>query len=139
MAYWLFKTEPSTYGFPQLTKDKETTWDGVANPQALAHLRQVKRGDEIFFYHTGDEKAVVGVMAATADASGDPPTVKVKPLRALARPVTLAELKADPATAGWELTRLPRLSIMPVPEKIWRLVLALAEKPAAASSSGRKK
>lgn len=135
MAYWLFKQEPSCYSFADLERDGETVWDGVANALALQHLRQVKRGDEILFYHTGAEKAVVGRMAAAADAVDDPAaktaTVKVRTPRPLPTSVPLAAIKADPAFAGWELLRNSRLSIMPVTEKMWRRVLALGEKPNA--------
>jgi predicted RNA-binding protein with PUA-like domain len=134
MALWLFKEEPGTYPFAQLQKDGATTWGGVTNALAQKHLRAVKKGDRIFFYHTGDEKAVVGVMEATADASPDPDdpagkrvVVGVKPVRKLAKPVTLAAIKADEAFAGWELVRLARLSVMPVPEDVWKKVEAMGK------------
>jgi predicted RNA-binding protein with PUA-like domain len=124
MAYWLFKEEPSTYNFTDLERDGQTTWDGVKNALALKHLRQVRRGDQVFFYQTGSDKAVVGVMEAVGDATDGPKgvAVRVKPVRRLPRPVTLAEIKTDPALAGWELTRLPRLSIIPVGGPEWRRV-----------------
>ncbi len=145
MAFWLFKQEPSCYSYADLERDGETVWDGVANAQALIHLRQVKQGDEILFYHTGADKAVVAVMAAAADAVRDDAattaTVRVKPVRRLPNPVSLAQIKADPALAtGWELTRHSRLSIMPVPEKIWRRLLACAATaPTKAPSAATKK
>lgn len=132
MAFWLFKEEPATYSFADLQEDGSTTWGGVANALAQKHLRAVRKGDRIFFYHTGGEKAVVGVMEAAADASPDPDdpagkraVVTVKPVRRLAKPVTLAAIKADGAFADWELVRLARLSVMPVPENLWKKVEAL--------------
>lgn len=119
MACWLFKTEPSTYSFERLERDRKTTWDGVANPVALKNLAEVRRGDEVLVYHTGGEKAVVGRARATADARRDPSDTKlwvvdVEPIARLARPVTLAEIKATPELRGWDLVRLPRLSVVRV-------------------------
>jgi predicted RNA-binding protein with PUA-like domain len=126
MALWLFKEEPNSYSFADLQRDKTTTWEGVKNAVAQKHLRAVKKGDRVFFYHTGDEKAVVGVMEVTADPqpaandeSGKLVAVTVKPLKALKNPVTLAAIKADKAFAEWELVRQGRLSVMPVPEALW--------------------
>jgi len=133
MAYWLFKEEPEHYSFADLVRDGQTTWDGVSNPLAVKHLSQVRRGDRILFYHTGNEKAVVGIMQAVSDAYLGPGesklyVVDVKPIEKLPRPVTLAEIKAHPECASWELVRLPRLSVMPVPKTIWNLILKLADK-----------
>ncbi len=133
-SYWLFKTEPSSYSFAQLEREGQTTWDGVANALARKHLRAVKRGDRILIYHTGDEKAVVGVAAATSDAYADPKArddaravvVDVASQRRLARPVTLAELKARPGLATFPLVRLPRLSVMPVSAAEWKEIERLA-------------
>ena len=118
---WLFKTEPSAYSFATLRAESRTTWDGVKNPLALKHLAAVRKGDRIFIYHTGDEKAVVGVAEATSDAYPDPKkpdtkllVVDLKPLRALAAPVSLAAIKGSKHFAGFDLVRLPRLSVMPV-------------------------
>ena len=129
MANWLFKEEPGTYSFADLQRDGSTTWTGVSNALAQKHLRAVKKGDRVFFYHTGDEKAVVGVMEVTADPTPDPAdetgkrvAVTVKPLRALKAPVTLAAIKADEAFAAWELVRQSRLSVMPVPADLWAKV-----------------
>ena len=126
MANWLFKEEPETYSFADLQRDGSTTWTGVSNPQAQKHLRSVKKGDRVFFYHTGDEKAVVGVMEVTADPVPDPTdtagkrvVVTVKPVRALKAPVALAAIKADKAVAKWELVQQARLSVMPVPDELW--------------------
>lgn len=133
MALWLFKEEPETYSFAALEKDGTTTWTGVTNALAQKHLRAVKKGDRIFFYHTGKEKAVVGVMEATADAVPDPADkagklvmVTVKPVRKLKTPVTLAAIKADKAFAAWELVRQARLSVMPVPDDLWKKIEAMA-------------
>ena len=123
---WLFKEEPSSYSFDRFRKDGGTVWAGVKNPLARKHLRSVKKGDRIFYYHTGNEKAVVGVAKATSDAYLDPKdktgkavVVNLAPERALARPVTLAEIKASKAFASFVLTRLPRLSVMPVSDAEW--------------------
>jgi predicted RNA-binding protein with PUA-like domain len=129
MANWLFKEEPETYSFADLQRDGATTWSGVANPQAQKNLRSVKKGDRVFFYATGKVKAVVGVMEVTADPAPDPAdaagkrvAVTVKPVRALAAPVALSAVKADEAFAGWELVKLPRLSVMPVPDALWKKI-----------------
>ncbi len=129
MANWLFKEEPGTYSFADLQRDGSTAWTGVTNALAQKHLRAVKTGDRVFFYHTGDEKAVVGVMEVTADPTPDPAdetgkrvAVTVEPVRALNAPVTLAAIKADKAFALWELVRQSRLSVMPVPDDLWAKV-----------------
>src|SRR4051812_9427885 len=124
MARWLFKQEPECYSYADLQKDGSTLWDGVTNALAQKHLRAIKKGDKVFFYHTGDEKAVVGVMEVTADPQplADDATVgvKVKPSKKLKNPVTLAAIKADAAFAEWELVRISRLSVMPVSDEIWK-------------------
>jgi predicted RNA-binding protein with PUA-like domain len=134
MAFWLFKQEPSCYSFADLRRDGRTTWDGVSNALARKYLRQVKRGDRIFFYHTGKEKAVVGEMKAASNAkeaaTDDDPAavmVDVAPVRALPRPVSLAEIKAEPQLAAWVLVRMSRLSVVPTTEAEWRRVLELSE------------
>ena len=132
---WLFKTEPSSYSFAQLERDGRTTWDGVANALARKHLAAVTRGDRILIYHTGDEKAVVGLAEATSDAYPDPKArgdaravvVDIVPKHPLARPVTLAELKARPTLAAFPLVRLPRLSVMPVSDAEWKEIERLAK------------
>ena len=133
MACWLFKVEPDCYSFADLTRDKTTTWDGVSNAVAQKHLRAVAKGDRVLYYHTGDEKAVVGIAEAATAATPDPTdeagkkvVVTIKPVKALKTPVTLAAIKADPAFAGWELVRLPRLSVMPVTAEQWARVEELA-------------
>ena len=121
MAYWLFKEEPDHYSFDQLLRDKRATWSGVKNNTALMHLRSIKKGDSVFYYHTGKEKAVVGVMKIAkgpyADPKQDDPrlvVVDVKPIRRLNRAVSLAEIKANSKFADFALVRISRLSVMPV-------------------------
>jgi predicted RNA-binding protein with PUA-like domain len=134
MARWLFKVEPNCYSFADLERDRTTLWDGVTNALARKHLRQVQPGDRIWFYHTGDEKAVVGLMEAVTGPQPDPNdddskavVVEVKPVKRLKNPVPLARIKDDPLLADWELVRLPRLSVMPVSEAQWRRVEELAK------------
>ncbi len=134
MAHWLFKEEPGTYCFGDLVEEGETTWSGVTNALAQKNLRAIKKGDRVFFYHTGDEKAVVGVMEVTADPTHDPDdpagkrvVVRVKPVRKLKKPVTLATIKADKAFEEWELVRISRLSVMPVPDALWKKIESLGE------------
>jgi len=125
VALWLFKEEPEHYAYPDLVRDGRTTWDGVGNALALKHLRQVRPGDRVLYYHTGKEKAVVGemkIVAARAEEGPSAVCVEVEPVRALARPVPLKIIKEDPALADWDLVRLPRLSVMPVTEEQWRRI-----------------
>jgi predicted RNA-binding protein with PUA-like domain len=130
---WLFKEEPANYSFDALTKDKKTVWSGVRNPLAQKHLRAIRKGDAVFFYHTGDEKSVVGVARALGNAYPDPAdktgkasVVDIAPVKKLARPVTLAEIKADPAFKDFALVRISRLSVMPVSDAEWRRIEKLA-------------
>jgi predicted RNA-binding protein with PUA-like domain len=130
---WLFKEEPSHYSFDELVKDKKAVWSGVKNPLAQKHLHAVKKGDRIFYYHTGDEKSVVGIAKALGDAYPDPDVVSGKaavvdvgPVKKLARPVTLAEIKADPAFKTFALVRISRLSVMPVSDAEWSRIERLA-------------
>jgi predicted RNA-binding protein with PUA-like domain len=132
---WLFKEEPSSYSFDELTKDKKTVWSGVKNPLAQKHLRAVKKGDRIFYYHTGDEKSVVGIAKALGDAYPDPndasgkaSVVDVGPVKKLARPVTLAEIKADKSFADFPLVRISRLSVMPVGDAEWTRIETMASR-----------
>jgi len=126
MAQWLVKEEPDHYGYSQLERDSSTVWAGVKNPLAQKHLRAMRKGDRVFYYHTGKEKAVVAIARATSDAYPDPAdktgkayVVDLAPVSALPRPVTLAEIKAVPAFASFPLTRMPRLSVMPVTDAEW--------------------
>jgi predicted RNA-binding protein with PUA-like domain len=128
---WLVKEEPENYGFDQLERDGKTVWAGVKNPLAQKHLRSIRKGDRIFYYHTGKEKAVVATASAATDAYPDPNdktgkafVVDVVPGKKLARPVTLAEIKADAIKAGsafasFALVRMSRLSVMPVTDDQW--------------------
>lgn len=131
MAFWLFKQEPSCYSYADLERDGTTLWDGVANPLALKHLRACRPGDRVFFYHTGKEKAVVGIMEVAGEPAPDADggkgaAVPVKAVRALAAPVTLAEIKADDRFADWELVTQSRLSVMPCSAARWKLIEAMA-------------
>ena len=130
---WLFKTEPSSYSFDQLERDGKTVWDGVKNALARKHLAAVKRGDRVLVYHTGDEKAVIGVAKALSDGYPDPKqkdpkaaVVDLAPVERLARPVTLAELKQRPSLKDFSLVRLPRLSVMPVGAEVWKEIERLS-------------
>ena len=133
-SHWLFKTEPSAYSFADLAAAGRATWDGVKNPLALKHLASVKPGDDVFIYHTGDEKAVVGVARAVGRPYPDPKkkdpkllVVDLEALRPLPAPVTLAAIKASKSFAGFDLVRLPRLSVMPVAEEHAREIERLAK------------
>ena len=130
---WLFKEEPTHYSFDALVGDKKTVWSGVKNPLAQKHLRAVRKGDRIFYYHTGDEKAIVGIAKALGDAYSDPKdkagkqsVVDVAPSGKMPRPVTLAEIKADPAFNDFPLVRISRLSVMPVTDAEWQRIEQLA-------------
>jgi len=133
---WLFKEEPEHYSYDNLIQDGKTAWSGVKNPLAQKHLRSVKKGDLVFYYHTGDQKAVVGIMKAAGDAYLDPAdrsgrlyAVDVAPSKRLKRPVTLAEVKADRRFADFALARLPRLSVMPVTDAQWQAIEDLSNTP----------
>jgi predicted RNA-binding protein with PUA-like domain len=139
MAMWLVKEEPAHYNFESFTKDGATTWTGVKNPLAQKHLRGIRKGDLVFYYHTGDEKAVVGIAKAAGSAYPDPAdragkafVVDLEPVKPLPRPVTLAEIKADKRFAQFPLTYLPRLSVMPVSDAEWSAILKLSASPTAA-------
>jgi len=130
---WLFKEEPSSYSFDALVKDKSTMWSGVKNPVAQRNLHTVKKNDRIFYYHTGDEKSVVGIAKALGDAYPDPndpsgkaAVVDVGPVKKLSRPVTLKEIKADPFFKTFALVRISRLSVMPVTDAEWTRIEGMA-------------
>lgn len=132
---WLFKEEPTHYSYDSLVKDKQTIWSGVKNPLAQKHLRSVKKGDRIFYYHTGDEKSVVGIAKALGDAYADPKdnsgkqsVVDVAPVKKLPQPVTLASIKADAAFKTFPLVRISRLSVMPVSDDEWDAIVAKSGK-----------
>ncbi len=131
MGYWLFKQEPSSYSYSQLQADGRTRWDGVTNNLALKHLRSVNKGDKAFFYHTGDEKSIVGLMEIAsmpyADPRDDAPTVvDVMPSSKLPRAVSLHMIKSDKSFSEWELVKISRLSVMPVPEPLWKKILKMS-------------
>ena len=134
MARWLMKSEPESYGWADLVRDGSTEWDGVRNNAARLHLKAMKKGDEAFFYHSMSDKAVVGIMRITREAQPDPKdpnwvSVKVEPVKALPSPVTLAAIKAEPRLARMELIRQSRLSVAPVRDEEWKVVLELARGP----------
>lgn len=129
MSNWLFKEEPTHYSYDDLVKDGNTSWTGVRNPLAQKHLRAVRKGDRIFFYHTGNEKSVVGIAKALGDAYPDPAdkdgnlyAVDVGPVKKLGAPVTLAAIKADRSFASFPLVRMARLSVMPVSDDEWKRI-----------------
>ena len=130
---WLFKEEPTHYSYDDLAREGRTSWSGVKNPLALKHLRSVKKGDRIFYYHTGKEKAVVGIAKAATDSYNDPKdksgklaTVDVIPLKKLLRPATLAEIKANPVFRSFALVKISRLSVMPVSDREWAEIERIA-------------
>lgn len=131
MAHWLMKSEPESYSWDDLVRDGGTEWDGVRNNAARLHLKAMKRGDEALFYHSMSDKAVVGIMRIVREAQPDPKdpdwvSVRVEPVRPLDQPVTLAEIKAEPRLAKMELIRQSRLSVAPVRDDEWQVVLQLA-------------
>ncbi|MCH2604553.1 MAG: EVE domain-containing protein [Candidatus Nitrosopelagicus sp.] len=138
MNYWLAKQEPSGprgYNILQLQKDKKTMWDGVHNNLALKHIRNMKKGDLIFFYHTGDERQVVGIMSVISNPYPNPEeenkrfvVVDVKFKKLLKTPVTLDTIKKQKKFKDWELLRISRLSVMPVPKIIWDNIIKMSQK-----------
>jgi predicted RNA-binding protein with PUA-like domain len=130
MAHWLMKSEPGSYGWDSLIRDGGTEWDGVRNNAARLHLKAMKAGDEAFFYHSMEERAIVGIMRIVREARPDPKdgdwvSVAVEPVRALG-PVALKAIKADPRLARMELIRQSRLSVAPVRDEEWQVILELA-------------
>jgi len=130
--YWIVKTEPSSYSYDRLEKERRTVWDGVKNAVALKNIRAMRKGDLAMVYHTGDEKRIVGLAKVVSDPYPDPkagdPSLVVVDLEAagrLKRPVTLAEIKADPAFKDLALVRQGRLSVVPVEERLWQKLLAM--------------
>lgn len=129
--YWILKTDTDTYPFDRLVRDRRTVWDGVSNALALKHIRSMTKGDHTFIYHSGEEKALVGLARIASDPYPDPndPKLSVVDIEAgerLGRPVTLAEVKADPAFADLGLVRMSRLSVIPVPPEHWKRLLGMA-------------
>ena len=130
--YWLIKSEPAAYGWDDLVRDGETLWDGVRNHRAAGNLRTMQKGDQAFFYHSVTGKEIVGVVEISAAGLADPKdgawaAVKVKPVRKLERPVTLAEIKADTALEGIELVRLSRLSVAEITPAEWERICSMAK------------
>ena len=133
MAHWLMKSEPSSYSWQDLVRDGSTEWDGVRNNAARLHLKAMKAGDEAFFYHSMDERAVIGIMRIAREAAPDPRdsdwvSVKVEPVRALEQPVTLKAIKAEPRLQKMELIRQSRLSVAPVRDEEWAAILEMGRK-----------
>ena len=129
---YLVKEEPEHYSFDQFVKDGRTAWEGVRNPVAQRNLRAMRKGDLVFYYHTGKVKAIVGIAKALGDAYSDPKdktgracVVDLAPVRKLPQPVTLAAIKADKRFADFALTRVPRLSVMPVTDRQWAWILKM--------------
>ena len=134
MAYWLLKSEPDVYSYDDLVRDKKTEWDGVNNNTALMHIRAMNKGDLAIVYHTGGERAAIGIAEVTSQAHADPKlddakrvVMTIKPRRKFKFPVTLARIKTDATFAGWDLLRIGRLSVVPVPEKMWKHLEKLSE------------
>lgn len=132
MAYWLMKSEPSSYSWDDLVRDGGTMWDGVRNNAARLHLRAMKPGDQAFFYHSMDERAVVGIMKVTGTGQPDGEDgswvkVPVEPVKPLSNPVTLTAIKAEPRLAKMELIRQSRLSVAPVRDEEWKLILEMSK------------
>ncbi len=132
MASWLLKTEPSTYSWDDLVREGKTRWDGITNSSALIAIRQMRAGDEALIYHSGDERALVGIATITRGAYQDPAqddprraVVDLEPVRALKAPVTLSAIKAEPALADFSLVRNSRLSTMPVDAAVRRVLTKL--------------
>ena len=128
--YWLVKQEPSSYNFEALVKERKTTWDGVHNNLALKYLNLMKKNDLAFFYHTSKEKQIVGIIKITSEPYPNPEeknerfvVVDVIPSKHLKRPVTLDEIKKEKRFQNWELLRISRLSVMPVPKQLWDIII----------------
>ena len=131
MAYWLMKSEPSSYGWDDLVRERAAEWDGVRNPAARLHMKAMQPGDEALFYHSGKDKAVVGIMRVVRAAAPDPNdpdwvSVAVEPLRSLPHPVALKAIRAEPRLAGLEMLRQSRLSVSPVRAEEWEAILSLS-------------
>jgi predicted RNA-binding protein with PUA-like domain len=133
MAYWLVKSEPSAYSWDQLEKDKQTVWSGVRNYAARLHLRAMKKGDEVLFYHSNEGTEIVGIAKLVKEQYQDPTTedeawiaVDIKAYKRLKKPVTLAQIKADKRLAGMALVRIGRLSVQPVTDEEWAIIMKMA-------------
>jgi predicted RNA-binding protein with PUA-like domain len=133
MAYWLLKTEPTEYSWSDLVRDKKSVWSGITNATALKNMRAMKKGDQALIYHTGGERAVIGIAEIASAPYPDPKAgdekivvVDLKPKKALPAPVGLETIKADKTFAGWDLLRIGRLSVVPVPPAMWKRIVDLA-------------
>lgn len=132
MNYWLVKTEPETYSWDNLVKDKKTTWDGVRNFQARTHLKNMKKGDVVFIYHTGDEKSIIGTSKAVSEPYPDPKdkdwvVIDLSPEKKLKKAISLSQIKADKRLANMVLVRASRLSVQPVKPEEFDLIISLSE------------
>lgn len=134
MAYWLLKTEPSEYSYSDLERDKQTVWEGISNNLALQYLRRMKKGDLAIIYHTGNEKAAVGVAELGSEPYPDRKlkdpkrvVVNIKSRHRLNRPISLGEIKGHPKMKDFELVRISRLSVMPVNEEVWKILMEMSE------------
>jgi predicted RNA-binding protein with PUA-like domain len=134
MKYWLLKSEPSSYSWEQLVKDGHTHWNGVRNFQAAANLKAMKKGDQVFFYHSNEGKEIVGIAEITREAYPDPGDpegrfvmVDVKPIKPVKAPVSLVAIKAEPKLADFKLVRQGRLSVVPVTAEEWRLICKMGQ------------
>jgi predicted RNA-binding protein with PUA-like domain len=134
MAMWLLKTEPEEYSWQDLVEEGQGVWDGVKAPAALKNLRRVKKGDQLFIYHTGQERAIVGIAKVTAEAYPDPSeddgklfVIKIAPVEQLRRVVSLKQIKSSGLFPDWDLIRLPRLSVVPVSKEQWDFVVSQSE------------
>ena len=131
MAAWLLKTEPSTYSLDDLEREKRARWDGVSNPAALNNIKRMRPGESCFIYHTGDEKQIVGIAKIESPPYADPKSARLTVIdlsfdKRLKKPVTLAQIKADPVFSDWLLVRQGRLSVVPTPPEIWKRVMDMA-------------
>ncbi|MEP6512311.1 MAG: EVE domain-containing protein [Parafilimonas sp.] len=134
MAYWLVKSEPAAYSFQQLEKDKQTTWDGVRNYAARIHLKAMKKGDEVLFYHSNEGLEIAGIAKVAKEAYPDPTTdeeawvaVDLKPYKKIKKPVSLPQIKADKRLSNMALVRIGRLSVQPVTDEEWKVIMELGE------------
>ena len=134
MAYWLVKSEPDAYSWQQLVKDKETSWDGVRNFAARIHLKAMKKGDEVLYYHSNEGTEIVGIAKVAKEFYQDPTTdddkwvsVLLKPVKALKKPVSLAQIKANKRLQNMALVRIGRLSVQPVTDEEWNVIMQMSE------------
>jgi predicted RNA-binding protein with PUA-like domain len=132
MSHWLIKSEPEVYSWDQLNKDKQTRWDGIRNYAARLHLRAMKKGDQIFFYHSNKRTEIVGIAAVTKEAYPDPTSpdpawfaIEVKPVKKFIKPVSLEQIKKEKKLAGMALVRISRLSVQPVSEEEWNTIMKM--------------